>query len=197
MARPKLKDGEKGNYNVSRKQQEQRKIQKRINVSKKTLQADSKKIGHKRESIKKNEERLKLLKNGGVTSDKTLGVVLEDNQELVFSPNAGPQTDFLAAPEKEVLYGGAAGGGKSYAMLVDLLRYANNRNHRALLLRRTLSELTELIDQVRRCTYMLFLKLDLKNRLRHGSFLVVRQHFSAMWIKMMMCIDIKDSPLRG
>ena len=62
MARPKLKDGEKGNYNVSRKQQEQRKIQKRINVSKKTLQADSKKIGHKRESIKKNEERLKLLK---------------------------------------------------------------------------------------------------------------------------------------
>ena len=146
MARPKLKPGEKGNYHVSRKQQEQRKIQKRINSNKKILEAESKKVRHKREKIKQNEERLKLLKNGGVTSDESLGVVLEDNQELVFSPNVGPQTDFLAAPEKEVLYGGAAGGGKSYAMLVDLLRYANNRNHRALLLRRTLAELTELID---------------------------------------------------
>ena len=170
MARPKLKDGEKGNYNVSRKQQEQRKIQKRINVSKKTLQADSKKIGHKRESIKKNEERLKLLKNGGVTSDKTLGVVLEDNQELVFSPNAGPQTDFLAAPEKEVLYGGAAGGGKSYAMLVDLLRYANNRNHRALLLRRTLSELTELIDQSKKMYLHAFPKARFKESTKTWEF---------------------------
>ena len=35
-------------------------------------------------------------------------------------------------------------------MLVDLLRYASNGNHRALLLRRTLSELTELIDQSRK-----------------------------------------------
>lgn len=32
--------------------------------------------------------------------------------EVVFRPNPGPQTEFLAAPEKEVLYGGAAGGGK-------------------------------------------------------------------------------------
>jgi len=46
-----------------------------------------------------------------------------------------------------VLYGGAAGGGKSYALLVDPLRFADNINHRALLLRRTLGELAELIDQ--------------------------------------------------
>ena len=39
---------------------------------------------------------------------------------------------------------------RSYAMLVDLLRFASNPNHRALLLRRTLGELTELIDQSRR-----------------------------------------------
>jgi hypothetical protein len=32
-------------------------------------------------------------------------------------------------------------------MLMDLLRYADNKNHRALLLRRTLPELTELIDK--------------------------------------------------
>ena len=35
-------------------------------------------------------------------------------------------------------------------MLMDLLRYAHNPNHRALLLRRTLAELTELIDQSRK-----------------------------------------------
>lgn len=30
--------------------------------------------------------------------------------EPVFKPNSGPQTQFLAASEREVLYGGAAGG---------------------------------------------------------------------------------------
>jgi hypothetical protein len=35
-----------------------------------------------------------------------------ENREIAFTPNPGPQTEFLAAPEREVLYGGAAGGGK-------------------------------------------------------------------------------------
>lgn len=33
-----------------------------------------------------------------------------EGQNIVFKPNPGPQTLFLAAPEREVLYGGAAGG---------------------------------------------------------------------------------------
>lgn len=41
------------------------------------------------------------------------------SQEVIFKPNGGPQTEFLAASEREVFYGGARGGGKSYAMLVD------------------------------------------------------------------------------
>ena len=43
--------------------------------------------------------------------------------------------------------GGAAGGGKSFALLADPLRYCHNSNFRGLLLRRTLDELTELIDK--------------------------------------------------
>ena len=45
--------------------------------------------------------------------------------------------------------GGAAGGGKSYAMLVDPLRYAHRKAHRALILRRSMPELRELIDKSR------------------------------------------------
>ena len=68
---------------------------------------------------------------------------------VIFAPNEGPQTEFLASPERDVLYGGAAGGGKSYAMLVDPLRFCHRSAHRALILRRSMPELRELIDKSR------------------------------------------------
>ena len=73
----------------------------------------------------------------------------EADKNVIFSPNEGPQTEFLAAGETDVLYGGAAGGGKSYAMLVDPLRYAHRASHRALIIRRSMPELRELIDKSR------------------------------------------------
>ena len=72
------------------------------------------------------------------------------SQEVIFKPNVGPQTDFLAASEREVFYGGARGGGKSYAMLVDPLRYCTKASHRALLIRRTMPELRDLINHSQR-----------------------------------------------
>ena len=68
-----------------------------------------------------------------------------EEQNIVFKPNVGPQTDFLAAGEREVLYGGSAGGGKSYAMLADPLRYMGHPSFSGLLLRHTTEELRELI----------------------------------------------------
>ena len=71
----------------------------------------------------------------------------EEEVNVIFRPNAGPQTEFLAAGEREVLYGGAAGGGKSYAMLADPLRYMGHPAFSGLLLRHTTEELRELISK--------------------------------------------------
>jgi len=72
---------------------------------------------------------------------------VEVAQDIVFQPNAGPQTDFLSSSEREVLYGGAAGGGKSYAMLADPLHGLNSPNFSGLLVRHTTEELRELIQK--------------------------------------------------
>ena len=70
---------------------------------------------------------------------------IEESRNIIFKPNEGPQTAFLAANEREVLYGGSAGGGKSYAMLADPLRYMGHPSFSGLLLRHTTEELRELI----------------------------------------------------
>ena len=67
------------------------------------------------------------------------------DRKVIFRPNDGPQTDFLAASEREVLYGGSAGGGKSYAMLADPLRYITHPQFSGLLIRHTTEELRELV----------------------------------------------------
>jgi len=67
--------------------------------------------------------------------------------EIIWQPAPGPQTVFLASTAREVLYGGAAGGGKSDALLACCLRFADHPKHRAILLRRTRPQLQESIDR--------------------------------------------------
>jgi hypothetical protein len=67
--------------------------------------------------------------------------------ETLWRPHPGPQTAFLAASEFEVLYGGAAGGGKSDALLFGGLRQVEAPGYRALLLRQSFPELRELMDR--------------------------------------------------
>ena len=62
-------------------------------------------------------------------------------------PHPGPQTDFLRRGEFEVLFGGAAGPGKSECALMDATRYVGNKNYRGLILRRTFPQLEELLDR--------------------------------------------------
>jgi len=66
-------------------------------------------------------------------------------RDVIFSPNPGPQTEFLASSEREVLYGGAGGGGKTYALIADAMRYFENPNFNGLILRRSTDELREIV----------------------------------------------------
>jgi len=159
--RPKLAEGKKGNYNVSRAEKARRVSQRSVSKAKKAREAATKKAERARERVKKKEKNLKKVENAifnskgsKVLDESTLNNVpkavrelVENEADVVFKPNSGPQTNFLASPERDVFYGGAAGGGKSYALLADLLRYCDNPNHRALIIRRTLDELTELVDK--------------------------------------------------
>jgi hypothetical protein len=88
----------------------------------------------------------KSTKNSTPASPKPSKIDVAKAQNVIFQPNEGPQTDFLSASEQEVLYGGAAGGGKSYAMVADPIRYVNNPNANMLLVRRSTEELRELIS---------------------------------------------------
>ena len=145
--RPKLEEGQQGRYNLSRKQRVKLKAQKKQTaVRRKKAKSDEVKLKRKLESPTAS----KLLDQDEIQSaPKAVQNVVRDKSEVIFEPNEGPQTDFLASPERDVFYGGAAGGGKSYALIADLLRYCDNSNHRALVIRRTLDELTELINKSR------------------------------------------------
>jgi predicted phage terminase large subunit-like protein len=55
----------------------------------------------------------------------------------IIRPNPGAQERFLSSNADIVIYGGARGGGKSWALLLDALRYVNNPRFTAVIFRRT------------------------------------------------------------
>ena len=133
----------KARKDIREKEKQLKKAQSKVNNYKQALDTRKKtlnKIDNKESSKVLSDQDLEQL-------PKSLRSEAEDN--IIFKANEGPQEDFLAAGETDVLYGGAAGGGKSYAMLVDPLRYAHRPAHRALILRRSMPELREIIDKSR------------------------------------------------
>jgi hypothetical protein len=141
-------------YRYSKEQKRKNELAKQ----KKELAKAKKKVAYKEAKLKAEELVIKKATEqtpSNIVTEEELEQVAPSVQEIIkdskviFHPNEGPQTDFLAADEKDVLYGGAAGGGKSYAMIIDPLRYCHKKAHRALILRRSMPELREMIDKSR------------------------------------------------
>ena len=151
----------KASYNLSVKERARRAAQKKLNGAKRRAAKTTKAAEDKRRYARNLETKIGKVEKALVGKDTTVidegdladlptaVADLVEDSEIVFKPNEGPQEEFLSAGERDVLYGGAAGGGKSFALLADPLRFCHNANHRGLLLRRTLDELTELIDKSR------------------------------------------------
>ena len=167
IAPPKLKKvGRKRTKKVSSKsdllKRAKRSAKRIVETQNKKVEKAQQQLISAQRSAKNKKENLKKIENA--LSGKETQIVEEDvlesvpetvqdlvgEREIIFQPNDGPQTEFLAAMEQEVFYGGARGGGKSYAMLVDPLRYCHKQHHRALLLRRSMPELRDLISHSQR-----------------------------------------------
>lgn len=63
-------------------------------------------------------------------------------QKIVIGPQPGPQSLFLATPADIAIYGGAAGGGKTWSLLLEPLRHIDNSQFGAVIFRRTTPEIS-------------------------------------------------------
>lgn len=59
----------------------------------------------------------------------------------ILKPQAGPQERFLATPAQICIYGGSAGGGKSYGILMTPLRYKNVQGFNATIFRKNFNQI--------------------------------------------------------
>jgi predicted phage terminase large subunit-like protein len=76
-----------------------------------------------------------------VLSDEEFIITVLDNKYIPQDPTY-KQSIFLLRTEKEGLFGGQAGGGKSSTILMAALQYASEPNYSALILRRTYADLS-------------------------------------------------------
>lgn len=60
----------------------------------------------------------------------------------ILKPQAGKQEMFLSSPADIAIYGGAAGGGKTYALLMENARHMNNSGFGSVIFRRNSTQIT-------------------------------------------------------
>jgi len=71
-----------------------------------------------------------------------------DGADVVWWPINAPQTTALESPAKLLLFGGASGGGKTDFLVADAAQEVDNPNFRGLLLRKSFTEMNNIIDRM-------------------------------------------------
>ena len=66
-------------------------------------------------------------------------------------PHPGPQTVFCESWEDEVLFGGAAGPGKTDCLVMEAPRFVEYPDYRAIIFRKTFPELLDILDRMHGC----------------------------------------------
>lgn len=69
------------------------------------------------------------------------------NGVCIWKPNPGEQTEFLASVEREILFGGRAGCGKTDALVMSAARYYKNSAHRAIMFKKIFKEMQEIMER--------------------------------------------------
>jgi len=117
MARPKLKDGEKGNYNISGGVKKKRLAEKSLRDAEraaKTQKEKAQKASEKaRQRVSTRKKAVELLNEGGVASNDFMTTlpasvqeaIVEDQHELIFSPNEGRKQIFWLPLRKKCYMG--------------------------------------------------------------------------------------------
>lgn len=67
---------------------------------------------------------------------------MNGNRKIILAPQKGPQEMFLATSADICIYGGAAGGGKTFGLLLEALRHKNNGNFNSVIFRRDYTQVT-------------------------------------------------------
>ena len=69
-------------------------------------------------------------------------MAVKDLTRTFIRPQPGPQEAFLASPADIVIYGGSAGSGKTFALLMEALRHTDNPHFGAVIFRRESTQIT-------------------------------------------------------